>query len=203
MVPSFVREAVAAEIAGRGVAAAPLITATAVVTHEPSGRRAAGVHVYGVDERFWNFHGLDAPDGEQASPALARELGAAAGDALLARLQRPSEIPLESLFGRRDEVGRTIRLALAGVLPRDRLGEFVLQPQQDEVRSLFVPLRRVQRDLGVGGRVNTVLLGADVPPADVLPGLTLEDLGVKVRYLEAARAISVESDGGVLNEALQ
>jgi hypothetical protein len=122
-----------------------MIVATGVVTHEPSGRRAANVQVYGLDDRFWSFHGLAVTDGVYASPALARELGAGKDDVLLARMQRPSEIPLESLFGRRDEVGRTIRLTLSGELSRDRLGEFALTPQQAEVRSLFVPLRRVQR----------------------------------------------------------
>ncbi len=202
-VPSFVPESIAAGIVSRGTAAAPLVTASGIVTHEGSGRRAGGVHVYGVDERFWTFHGLPMPEGVQASPALARELGAAAGQTLLARLQRPSEIPLESLFGRRDDVGRTIRLTLAGVLPRERLGEFVLQPQQGEVRSLFAPLRRVQRDLGVEAEVNTVLLDADLPPGDVLSSLALDDLGVKVRLLETVRAISIESDGGVINQDVQ
>jgi hypothetical protein len=71
------------------------------------------------------------------------------------------------------------------------------------VRSLFVPLGRVQRDLGVTGEVNTILLGADVASASALATLTLEDLGVKVRYLEAARAAGVEAESGVLDEVLQ
>jgi hypothetical protein len=202
-VASFVREELATEIAARGGAAAPMVVATGIVTHEASGRRAASVNVYGVDERFWSFHGLDVPEGVQVSPALARELAVQPDDVLLARLQRPSEIPLESLFGRRDEVGRTVRLTVGGVLGRDRLGEFVLQPQQAEVRSVFVPLRSVQRDLGVAGEVNTVLIGADAGSVHVRGSLSLEDLGVNVRYLDAARAVSVENVSGVLNADLQ
>src|SRR5688572_10705375 len=68
---SFVREELAVEIAARAGASAPMVVATGIVTHEASGRRAAGVNVYGVDERFWSFHGLEAPEGVQASPALA------------------------------------------------------------------------------------------------------------------------------------
>ncbi len=201
--PSFAREEIAAQLATSGVSAAPIVATTGSVTHE-GGRRAAGVHVYGVDERFWGFHGLPrAGDAVLVSPALARELGASPGDAVVVQVQRPSEIPLESLFGRRDEVERRVRLTLAGVLPRERLGEFVLQPQQAEVRSLFVPLRRVQRDLGVAGEVNTILLDAEVAAADVLGRLSLEDLGVKVRYLDAAPAVSVETSSGVLSADLQ
>ena len=157
----FFRDATADAIAtSTGGAAAPLIVASGFVTHEASGRRAGGVMVYGVDERFWSFHGVPAPEGPAVSPALAAELGASAGDVLLVRLQRPSEIPLESLFGRKEEVGRTVRLTLADVLSRDRLGEFSLQQQQAELRAVFAPLSRIERDLGVQGKVNTVLVQA-------------------------------------------
>ena len=128
---------------------APLIVADAFVTLESSGRRASNVIVYGVDERFWKFQGLPPIDGVMVSPALAAEVGAKDGDVLLTRLQKPSEIPIESLFGRKEDVGRTVRLTLAGVLARDRLGEFALRPQQGDVRAVFAPLRRLQRDLAV------------------------------------------------------
>src|SRR5712691_4341258 len=40
-------------------AACPLIELEGNVSHPTSGRRAGGVRVYGVDERFWRFHGRD------------------------------------------------------------------------------------------------------------------------------------------------
>ena len=160
---------------------APLIVADAFVTLESSGRRASNVIVYGVDERFWKFQGLPPIDGVMVSPALAAEVGAKDGDVLLTRLQKPSEIPIESLFGRKDDVGRTVRLTLAGVLARDRLGEFALRPQQSDVRAVFAPLRRLQRDLAVQGQVNTVLLsGGELSDARLKSALRLEDLGVRV-----------------------
>src|SRR5688572_7714352 len=103
----FVRDGLANDLAtAEARDAAPLVTGTALVTHEPTGRRAAGVLVYGIDERFWRFHGLEPREGTFASPALAAELGASRGDTLLTRLQRPSEIPLESLFAHKDDAGR-------------------------------------------------------------------------------------------------
>ena len=122
----FFREALAddARNALGASAATPLIVADAFVTLESNGQRASNVTVYGVDERFWNFHGLPVVDGAFVSPALAAEVTAKEGDVLLTRLQKPSEVPIESLFGRKEDIGRTVRLTLAGVLPRDRLGEF-------------------------------------------------------------------------------
>ena len=107
------------------------------------------VWVYGVDERFARFHGLTAagPFGEffraansgsrnvLLSPALAREIGAALGGTVLIRVQRPSDIPLESLHGRKDDLGRTVRLTVRGIPSAAELGEFSLQPHQGDVRA--------------------------------------------------------------------
>ncbi len=169
-------------------AATPLIVADAFVTLESSGRRASNVIVYGVDDRFWSFHGQQPVNGVVVSPALASEVGAKEGDVLLTRLQKPSEVPIESLFGRKDEVGRTVRLILAGVLPRDRLGEFSIKPQQADVRAVFAPLSRLQRDLGVSGQANTILIaGGQRSDAGLRSALRLEDLGVRVSVVEAPR----------------
>ena len=182
--------------------AASLIVANGFVTHEPSGRRAGSVLVYGVDEAFWKFNGLQPPDGVYISPALAAETGAQQGDVLLTRLQRPSEIPLESLFARKEETGRTVRLTLAGVLPPERLGEFALQPQQAAVRAVFAPLRRIQRDLGVEDQVNTILVSGDLVRDRFRAALRIEHMGVRVRMTDDERAISVESASGIIGESL-
>ena len=204
----FFREALAQDLVSRGVAsAAPLISTRGFVTHEPSGRRATAVLVYGVDDRFWSFHGVQARDGVFVSPALAAELGVSAGDVLLTRLQKPTDIPLESLFAHKEDVGRTVRLTVTGALPAAQLGEFSLQPQQGEVRAVFAPLGRLQRDLAVAGRVNTILVGAAESGSAAKPALreavTLDDLSVKVSAGAGGMAVIVESAGGVANEALE
>jgi putative ABC transport system permease protein len=183
--------------------AAPLVVANGFVTNERSKRRAGSVLVYGVDERFWRFHGLEPLEGVYASPSLASELETREGDVLLTRLQRPSEIPIESLFGRKDETGRTVRLSLAGVLPSARLGEFALQPQQAAVRALFAPLDRIQRDLAVQDQVNTVLVAGEMSARAFRSALRLEDLGARVGILHAPVALTVESTSGIINEPLE
>jgi putative ABC transport system permease protein len=202
----FFREALAANLKGaenvRG--AAPMIVARGFVTHEPSRRRASDVLVYGIDERFWAFNAEPARDGVFVSPALAAELGAREGDVLLTRVQRPSGIPVESLFGRKEDVGRTIRLQLSAQLPREHLGEFALQPQQTEVRAVFVPLRRIQRDLAVRDQVNTILLeGPPGSEAVARRAMTLDDVGVRVTTLEDLKSLAVESASGIVNEPLE
>ena len=205
---NFLRDDLAADLAkALGRDTAPLLSTTAAVTHEPSGRRASGVFVYGIDERFWRFHGMEPHDGTYASAALAAELGAARGDVLLTRVQKPSEIPLESLFAHKEDVGRTIRLTMEAALPREQLGEFTMRPQQTEVRALFAPLGRIQRDLDADARVNTVLIGGDTrgsPPVEAIRStLRLADLGVRVVRVSAEPAIAVESASGIVSEPLE
>ncbi len=195
--------------------AAPIIVLEGGLEHEKSSRLASAVQVYGVDERFWQFHGIEgasglAPTNRDAllSPALAREFSAAPGDALLLRVQRPSDIPVESLHGRKDQLGRTIRLTAKATLPPAQLGEFSLRPQQGEVRAIFVPLNRLQRDLAQEGQVNTLLVAENAQPrsareandsADpeleraLKPAASLDDAGLRITPLPRLNTVSLES----------
>ena len=192
--------------------AVPLIVVPGFVTEQASGRRVGNVRVYGIDERFWPFHGV-APRGPVAreallSPALAEELGAQPEASILVRVQRPSEIPLESVQGRKEDLGRTLRLTVRAIVPTSAMGEFSLEAQQADVRAVFVPLAQLQEELEVGRRVNTILVGgreASGGAASTLEALvrgeaTLEDLGLTLRSLDARRALGLDSQAGFLSD---
>lgn len=193
----FFRDALAAEMNG-----APLIALDGVVSKQEGGARAGGVHVYGVDERFWKFHGMTdraiADREVLVSPGLAEELTAKAEDNLLLRLEKPSAIPRESLHGRKEDAGKTIRFKLGAVLSRAEMGEFSLKPGQGAVKAVFVKLRRLQKDLEQAGRVNTILFGEGTR-AD-LAKVRLEDLGIKV--LPVGDAVAVETESAVVSDGL-
>jgi hypothetical protein len=215
---NFFREAMAEAVSAhpdfaKGFrAVAPLVMVKGFVSDQESGRRAGQVLVYGVDDRFWRFHDAAAApaiaDREAyLSPALAREIGAATGRAILVRVQRPSDIPLDSLHGRKDNVGRTMRLTVREVLPPSRLGEFALDPSQGDVRAVFMPLARLQSELEVGARVNALLVRraaivGDVPPGDlaaiVRDAATLEDVGITLTAGDDGRTIVVGSTAGLI-----
>jgi putative ABC transport system permease protein len=204
----FFREALAQDIqhAASSVVTAPMIVASGVVTHEASGRHAAGVLVYGVDERFWAFHGRRSSTGVVLSPALIEELGAATHDELLVRVQKPSAIPIESLFGRKDDVARTMRATVDAAISADDLGEFSLQPRQADVRAVFLPLRQVQRDLGATAGVNTILTAAskrDLVATATRQTATLEDLGATVAISAGDQQLIVEARSGIISEQLE
>ena len=219
---NFFREQLAADLEQQGQFVAngigvtcPMIALEGVVVHEPSKRRAAGVKVYGVDERFWKFNGVagvTSPESRSVliSESLATELGSGQGESLVLRIEKPSDIPVESLHGRKEDPGRTIRLNLAGVLGGENLGEFSLQPQHGAVRAVFVSLRFLQQELEQHGRVNTILVArfSGTQPAQQQKSIatllkneaTLGDLGLKLRTVNNQQSISLESDSRILNE---
>ena len=197
----FFREALADSFP----AACPLIAIEGLVIGDHG--RASHVAVYGVDARFWKFHQRPgkAPDAREIllSPALAREIGAAPADSIVVRMQKPNRaIPAEWLHGRKDDAGRALRFTIRQVLPPEELGDFSLRAQQGSVRSVFVPLRRLQRELELQSKANTILLSKPGAAAILKNSFTLADLGIKLRTLEAQQAISMESDGALIPDPL-
>src|ERR1041385_4945350 len=211
--PNFFREQLAADLAESGDGTCPLISLEGVAVAEVSKRRAGDVKVYGVDERFWKFNGVSdvatPQNGEVlVSEALATELGSAPGESLLVRLEKPSDIPIETLHGRKEDPGKTIRLKVTRVLrAADSLGEFSLQPQQDAVRAVFVSLSFLQKQLEKEELVNTILVSrtsGTTQPQSLAALLknkaTLEDLELFLWVLADPNSISLESDGKIINE---
>ena len=199
-------EALADRLAAATPQVAPLLTLTGTAVHESSSRRASAVNVYGVDARFFAFHGVTASAPERSdtliSADLARELGAAEGDALVVRIARPTDIPVDSLHGRREDVGRSIRLTMRGTLGRDQLGDFTLAPGQGPARTVFVALDRLQRDLEIEGRVNTLLLGGETNVqrvgAALKAGLGVADLGLTIEPAADSTTAIIESKAGLV-----
>jgi ABC-type antimicrobial peptide transport system permease subunit len=206
----FFREQLAADIqnhdrfrANGFTAACPVVALEATVTHETSRRVASAIKVYGVDERFWKFHKLEGAEPPRnrevfVSEPLARELGANAGDPLVVRVQKPSDIPAESLHSKKEDLGSTLRLTVSKTLAADALGEFAIQPQQNAARAVFVPLQLLQKEISQPGKVNLILLSessrdsthaaATKAKAESLAKIlkertTLDDFGITLRVL--------------------
>ena len=189
--------------------AAPLIVAEGFVSAQESGRRASRVQVYAIDDRFWKFHGVASaasPERNEAlvSAALAAELAADAGASVVLRVENSSAIPTETLHGRKEDVGRSLRLTVREILPPEKLGEFSLSPRQSSVRAIFVPLARLQTLIEQPGRANAILVaGGTTSDAERLlrQHATIDDFGLRVRTLAEQGVVAVDSRSTILNDA--
>ena len=193
--------------------ACPIMVGEGAVIHAGTQRMASRVQIYGVDERFWTFHGRppEALDRRSAllSPELARELDWNEGDSLLVTLQQQTATPAETLHGRRDSSGTTLRVRGSRVLQPENLGEFSVLQRGAAVRTLFLPLAEIQRALEQGGRVNALLLSAGEGQSEsdgnqlrrmLRTTLTPDDAGLRIRALEHCSCLSLEHKGGLVDE---
>lgn len=187
--------------------AAALGALEAMVAHELSQRHAAA-ELYGVDDSFYRFHGVNAkaPEGRDAllSPALAAELGAKAGDTIFVRVDQPSPIPREYVQGRREDTGRILRFQVGDAVIAPEPAEFTPRPKQGDVRAVFVALARLQKELDLAGKANLlVLAGRDEAfyKRRIHERFSLEDAGFKLRSLPGQDVVQFEHESTLLDDA--
>ncbi len=126
-------------------------------------RRAGRVTVVGAGETFWSLgHGgpkqKTTPGQIVLNRPLAAELGVKAGDEMLLRIGRESEIPADSALGRKTETVKTRRLVVSEVIPDTGLGRFALNPTQMTRYAAFTDLSTLQSLLDQPGKVNALLV---------------------------------------------
>ncbi|MBI2688379.1 MAG: FtsX-like permease family protein [Acidobacteria bacterium] len=194
------------ELARRvGPEAAPMLFFEAVMKHQGTGRTASKVLVYGVDDRFWKLHKIPNPlraerDIVFSSP-LAAEFNAQDGEGILLRIEKPSEIPQETLHARKEQSVRTARFRYRTSLPDSGIGGFTLQPRQGSIRAAFVKLATLQKELTLESRANVLVLSeelrSDLP---LLGHLRLEDVGLRITRPAACRCMQLESPSGLLRD---
>ncbi len=185
--------------------AAPVLFFESLVKHQGTGRTAAKVLVYGVDDRFWNLHKLPNPLQSDRdivfSEPLAAEFNAQIDEGILLRIEKPSEIPQESLHSRKEQAIRTARFRYRSSLPDSGVGGFTLQPRQGAVRAAFVRPSDLQKDLPLDGRANLLLLSDELrTDLQLLGHLRLEDVGLRLTRPAACRCIQLESPSGLLRD---
>ena len=155
-------------------AAVPAVVVQGSVENPLAGGalRAGRVTVFGVDESFWQL----GSGGPQQTPgrneivlnaALAREIGAKAGDDVLLRIGSVSQIPPDSALGRKTETIRNRRLKVSEVIAAEGLGRLALHPSQQLPHDAFVASETLQDALEQDGKVNAIFVAgkSGVPPS--------------------------------------
>ncbi len=173
---------------------APALVLSAVVSASGGEARAAGVQVVGAGERFFAL----SPAGTAGEPVpargeawinerLARQLGAAAGDELVARIELPSAMPRDLVLAVNDELARALRVRVTRVLDDAHFGRFGLASTQVPPFGLFVDLAWLQSELELEGRANLVVSSAPAAAAEaaLARAWTLADVELETLALDA------------------
>ncbi len=116
--------------------------------------RAAGVTLYGCDERFlqvvdFQFTPPPTAGGVVLNSKLAEQLRAAPGDDITVWVELPATIPRDSLLGGKEQQSsQELRLKVDAILPADVAGgRFSLQPSQQFPKVAYVNLQALQKAL--------------------------------------------------------
>ncbi len=157
------------------VQVAPAIVLQGAMRSPETGRRASAVGVQGIDERFFSVYDPEATEPPfsferregQAFPSvvinqtLAEELAVTNGDEVLLSLERPSDVPRETLMGDTDPSAmvRSIRFSVREVISDRGVGSFRLNPS-GSARVAFAEERVLVRALDRRGLVNALLISA-------------------------------------------
>ncbi|MSR66458.1 MAG: FtsX-like permease family protein [Pedosphaera sp.] len=150
------------------VTAALQLPATAA--HPDGSARANHVQVLGVDDSFWTFHNHAVPsldtNGVTLNERLATQLGVKAGDTVLFRVQKPSQLSRDAPVAPQEDFSTAIRLTVSAVLPDTGVGRFSLQANQVPPYNAFVPLTLLQQRTQATNKANLLLIAGDKTTVD-------------------------------------
>ncbi len=195
----------------------PVLQLPSVATAADGGGRANRVQALGVDRRFWVL-GLDTPpfvtsllnadgggrttgqvpagsgvpsDGVVLNEPLARQLGVKVGDAVLLRVQKPSQFSRDAPLAPEENSSVALRMKVHAILTDGQFGRFSLQANQAPPLNAFVPLDLLQERCGVSNRANMLLLARPESPVRSSGGSSLDALsGDALRSaLDTAQAV--------------
>jgi ABC-type lipoprotein release transport system permease subunit len=225
--PAAVTEPAATAGAGAGAAA---------VTQSGAARagvtRAGRVQLHGLTREGWRLLDPVRPEPGNSeviiNAPLARQLGVGVGAELTLTIEVPSDIPRDTLLGRREGNAATWPVTVREVLPEESgAGRFGLRPDQQLPLNVFVALPALQERLGLDrrepsrrdptsrpARINTLLVAGAEPRLGAgseaialgeelnrLLGSTwgLEDLRLRVVAVRDPQYLSLESDRMILD----
>ena len=188
--PRFFGEALAARLAAtprfaeKFGAVAPAILLPASLERARSAEseqisRAGGVNLFGVNDLAWQMtlhDDVPVPTGREIilSARVAEQLNVQAGAEVLVAVELPSDVPRDSLLGKKDQTTTQVPFTVKVVLPESSgVGRIGLRPDQQLPLNAFVALETIQDSLelqrvppsrrnpeGAEPRVNTLFVTA-------------------------------------------
>ncbi len=142
--------------------ASPVMLLRATVSRADGKARVNTAQMLGVDERFWQLSPLGtvralAADEVALNARLAGQLGVAAGDTVIIRLEKPSAFSRDAPLSGDEDAIVAIRARVARTVGDEDFGRFSLAASQVPPFSIFAPLATMQTKLSLSGRANLLV----------------------------------------------
>lgn len=191
---------------------AGLLLATGGAIHADTRARSESVQVFGIDESFWSRETrIDWLETEERyvvlNRLLADDINASIGDDVLIRIGTASNLPSETLIGRRDDNTTTLRLSVKQIVPDEGMATLSLVPSQAAPRNAFVPIKTLQNAIDQPNRINAILVGNSTISNDLNAALdtsiTLDDVGLSLRTDDSRGYTAVESNRFLIEPAVE
>ena len=152
--------------------------------------RVNQIQVWGIDSLFASFSNTAEQFSLSGNEVLINDnlaslLGIKTGDELLLRVNKLSTFPSNTPFVAADETSISFRVKIKGTVGARETGNFNLQNIQSAPRNVFVDINWLNRQLGLRGKVNVILL-SDIPETADLKSIvngnfSIDDLNLKIR----------------------
>lgn len=187
----FFREELAADLAGalstNGARrrAAPVVQVSGTASASDGTARANKVQVLGIDRRFWDLATTAPQSTEMAedeifiNEMLASQLRVRSGDAVLLRVEKPSQLSRDAPLSPEEESTTALRATVRQVVGDEQFGRFSLQANQVAPFNAYLPLERLQKRLNLTNRANLLLISAQPAETGKRPQEPMEQVAVE------------------------
>ena len=158
-----------------------VLQVSGILTNDDGSRRVNRVQVLGVTDKFYAVgsgkkpFGRDAMEGIVLSEAVARRLGAATGDEVVLRVEKPGLMPRDVPLASDKDRTVAFRLKVQAVAGDSTFGRFDLQANQVSALNVFVPLSWLGGQIEQPDRANMLLA------AHMKSGITAGEVSVAVQ----------------------
>jgi putative ABC transport system permease protein len=213
----FFRDKLADELSTElDTAAAPLLQLRGLIANSSGTKRANGIEVLGVDERFYKLAGREKPlagnwdEGVVLNVPLAAQLGAKVGDEVVLRIEKPGLMPRDVPLAPDSDLSAAFRLTVKAVAGTSKFGRFSLQANQISPLNVFVPLQWLQGKLGRSAQANMLLVASDQRDSITVERANtairkcwqVGDTGLEVRRLDRQDALEIRSNRVFIDDSV-
>ncbi|WP_321285916.1 ABC transporter permease [uncultured Sunxiuqinia sp.] len=185
------RADLASEIVTESNEATSILFANGMAVLNGGQARAGQLQVWGVENGFNGFVGVDSLytfNGNEAviNAQLAEVLGVNLGEEILLRVNKQSTFPANTPFVSADESMVSFRVKVKAIAGQNETGNFNLQNIQSVPKNVFLSLDFLNRQMDLNERANVILVNAgEMQEKDLYERISvhwkLEDLNLAIR----------------------